>query len=177
MEEWRDIKGYEGYQVSNLGNVRSLDRWITYKNGGKRFWKGKTLKPNLIQGYLYVFLYKKEAKPKIFRIHRLVAEAFIPNPDNLPQVNHINERKTDNRVENLEYCNARYNLNYKNGQKRRGEKRKKSVAQFDLNNNYITTYPSIKEASLALNKNHTGIMNCLKGTAKTAYGFKWYYAA
>ena len=106
MEVWKDIKGYEGlYQVSNLGNVMSL-----HYRGTKN--KKQLLKPAKDKdGYLSIALYK-DGKTKQYRVHRLVASAFIPNPNNYSQVNHINEIKDDNRVENLEWCTAKYNNNY-----------------------------------------------------------------
>lgn len=105
MEEvWRDIKGYEGaYQVSNFGNVRSL-------NFMRRKEVRELAKKNM-RGYPYVILYK-DTKIQRKRIHRLVAEAFIPNPDNLPEVNHKDENKANNRVDNLEWCTHKYNFDY-----------------------------------------------------------------
>lgn len=111
-EIWKDIKGYEGiYQVSNLGRVKSLPRFHKTKNG--YYSKVKILTPiKNDRGYLLVGLSKEWKKQKIF-VHRLVAEAFIPNPNNLPQVNHINEFEKDNNcVENLEWCSCKYNCNY-----------------------------------------------------------------
>ena len=114
MEEeiWVDIKGYEGfYQVSNLGRVRSLDREIIYPDGHIHKCKGKVLK-NYIgnTGYLFVTL-TINSKTKRVRVHRLVAETFIPNPDNKPEIDHINTIKTDNRVENLRWVTSKENMN------------------------------------------------------------------
>lgn len=108
-EIWRPVEGYEGlYEVSSYGRVRSLDRYDKMN----RFWKGRIL--NLSDngiGYLRVQLYSNN-KAKWFFVHRLVAIAFIPNPDNLPEVNHIDEDKTNNRIDNLEFCDHKYNLNF-----------------------------------------------------------------
>ena len=104
-EIWKDIPGYEGlYQVSNTGKVKSLNYMKTRKE--------KILKPRKEgKGYLKITL-SKEGEKKDFKIHRLVASVFIPNPNNLPQINHIDECKTNNNVENLEWCDNRYNSNY-----------------------------------------------------------------
>lgn len=105
QEVWKDIKGYEGlYQISNTGKVKGLKR-------------NKVLKPILQRsGYYYVDLQRKRRL-----VHRLVAEAFIDNPDNLPEVNHKDEDKVNNSVENLEWCDSKYNANYGTRNKRRGK--------------------------------------------------------
>lgn len=109
-EQWRPIEGYERmYEVSNLGRVRSSD---SYNRLGRLHLKGRILRPKIEpNGYLRATLFK-EGKRKVFMIHRLVAQAFIPNPEGLPQINHIDEDKTNNRVENLEWCDGKYNMNY-----------------------------------------------------------------
>ena len=109
IEEWRPVVGYEGlYEVSNTGRVRSVDRYVKTCYGSYRLHKGKVLSPGIRpDGYLVVSL-----QYRMFRVHRLVAEAFLPNPDNLPQVNHKDEDKSNNRVDNLEWCDSKYNNNY-----------------------------------------------------------------
>lgn len=115
-EEWRDIEGYEGlYQVSNKGNVKSLN----YRRSGKE----KKLRPEKLNGYLLVCL-SKDKKHKGFLVHRLVAKYFLENPDNLPVVNHKDENKENNSSENLEWCTQRYNVNYGTGIQRRSESQK-----------------------------------------------------
>ena len=115
-EEWRDIKGYEGkYQVSNLGRVKSL-------NYNKTGVEGYIAAENS-RGYLRVGLSKK-GKRKMFSVHRLVAETFIPNPNNYSQVNHKDENKQNNKVDNLEWCTPKYNSNYGTHNKKISEKLK-----------------------------------------------------
>ena len=109
IEEWRPVVGYEGlYEVSNIGRVRSLDRYVKGKGKSYFLHKGRVLSPGIkTEGYLIVRLQRR-----MFYVHRLVTEAFLPNPDNLPEVNHKDEDKTNNRVENLEWCDHKYNMNY-----------------------------------------------------------------
>ena len=116
MEIWKDIEGYEGlYQVSNLGRVKSIYGWC-----GNRFVKRtKILKLKINnKGYTKVYLYKNK-KSKMFFVHRLVAMAFVPNPNNLPQVNHKDGNKLNNSIGNLEWCTCSENIKhaYKTGLK------------------------------------------------------------
>lgn len=115
MEEWRDIKGYEGlYQISNLGRVKSLrDNHGNYRE--------KILNPSNRKGYLIVSLCRKGRKRE-FKVHRLVALHFIDNPNNYSQVNHKDENKENNRVDNLEWCTPKYNSNYGTRTQRASEK-------------------------------------------------------
>lgn len=173
MEEiCKDIKEYENmYQISNIGRVKSLENNKTKKE--------KILKPSVNKiGYLNVKLYKNR-KFKSFIVHRLVAEAFILSPNNLPQVNHKNEIKTDNRVENLEWCDAKYNNNYGTRLERVAEKTtngkcSKPVLQIDqLTDAIIAEFPSINEVERQLGISH--ISECCLGKRNTAGGFKWKY--
>lgn len=127
MEEWKSIPGYEGlYEVSSYGRVKSLDRYVKVKSKSYRLQKGKMLSPIKNKyGYLQVFLCCN-GKYKIISVHRLVAEAFIPNPDNLPIINHLDEDKSNNRVENLEWCSHRYNSNYNGVLKKRSQRMKEN---------------------------------------------------
>lgn len=183
MEEvWKDIEGYEGiYQVSNLTRVRSVDRYVrTSRGGGLKPVKGKILKQAVLpNGYVGVRL-QKDNKVKTHLVHRLVAQAFIPNPDNLPQVNHKSEVKTENSIENLEWCNADYNVHYGTGIKRNQEKQiSKPVLCYSLDGNFIDRYHSIREASRITCANKANIKFCCenKPRYKSAGGFKWRYAS
>ena len=162
MEEWRDIKGYEGaYQVSSYGRIRS------FKNN-----KVKVLKAqHHYKGYLFVTLLKNGISKK-YKVHRLVAQAFIPNPNNYPQVNHKDEVKDNNVVENLEWCTASYNNTYNNKAKKIGETHNKKV--ICLNTGEI--FDSVKDARNKYNiKGRSNISECCKGKRKTAGGMRWAY--
>lgn len=163
MEEWKDIEGYEGlYQVNNTGKVISLN----YNRTGEV----RELKPMVDRyGYLYVNL-SKNGKYKSKKIHRLVAEAFIPNPNNLPEVNHKDECKTNNCVENLEFCSAVYNSNYGT----RNERIRKPILQFFYDGTY-KVWSSVKEASVILGIDSSAITKVCKGRLKTTGGYKWKY--
>ena len=175
-EIWKDIKGFEGiYQVSNLGRVKSLERFRKGKNGCLASVKEKILKPELTHnGYCLIGLCKN-SKIKMYTVHRLVWIAFNGQiPENM-QVNHINEIKTDNRLENLNLMTCKENINYGTGIERRGKKRSKSVLQFDLNDNLVMEYPSAMQVERELGFAQGYICNCCNGKYKTAYGYIWRY--
>ena len=126
-EIWKDIEGYEGlYQVSNMGRVKSLERtvWCGLNGGCYRAIPERIIKPSKDNyGYLVVNLWE-DGKMKTYKVHRLVATAFIPNPNNLPVINHKNEIKNDNKVDNLEWCSVLYNNTYNDKAKKTGKKLK-----------------------------------------------------
>lgn len=176
MEEiFKDIAGYEGlYQISNYGNVKSFPRKGTDTKEERilKVYKNK-------KGYNVVYLYKDNIK-KTKQVHRLIAEAFISNPDNLPQVNHKDENKLNNCIDNLEWCTEKYNNNYGTRIKRMIEKNRnnsccKKVSQYDLEGNKIKTWNSIHEASRSLNLSYQNIWHCINGNQKTCNGFVWKY--
>lgn len=177
-EIWKDVVGYEGYyQVSNLGNVRSIDRHV--KGNGltaeKQLKKGKMLKQFLKQGSWSVTL-RKEGTYKFKYTYRLVAEAFIPNPNNLPLVNHIDEDRTNPRVDNLEWCDYSYNITYNGASKRAGKSRNKKVIQYDKEMNEIARYDSIGDAAKAVGAHQQNISQSCSGKQGYCRGFIWKYA-
>lgn len=180
-EIWRPVRGYEGwYEVSNFGRVRSLTHMIPHYCGGERIVRGKILKQYFTKwGYKYVMLYK-DGVSKHSVVHRLVAEAFIPNPNNLPCVNHKDEDKTNNHVENLEWCTYAYNNNYGTKKKRISKaktngKRSKLVLQYTLNGEFVAEYPSGREVERQKGFEQASIGRCCLGKQKSAYGYIWKY--
>ena len=176
IEEWRDVPNYEGiYQVSNLGRVRSLDREVVYKNGRRHIYKGKILRLSLnCQGYQKAML-SVNGVHSTPRICRLVAEVFIPNPLGLPQVNHKDEVKTNDCVDNLEWCTAKYNVNYGHRGEKCSDKTSIPVVQMDMSGNVIREWKSAKEAELATGIDHSHIARCCRGKLGQTGGFKWKY--
>lgn len=183
QEIWKDIPGYESiYQVSNLGNIKSL-------KSGNHHSKTKILTPVCADGrYLRVSLYKDKI-PKYFPVNRLVAMAFIPNPDNKPQVNHINGNKKDNCVKNLEWCTSSennlhaYKTGINKGSKpwlgKTGFQNATSipVSQIDLNTgNVIATFGSMQEAGRITGCSPQKIGQCCKGVFSQTHGYGWKYA-
>lgn len=154
----KDIKNYEGiYAITEDGQVWS------YKNN-------KFLKPGKTKGYCHVVLSDNKRK-KIVNVHRLVAEAYLDNPDNLPCINHKDENKANNSVSNLEYCTIQYNTNYGTSRARSAAKLKKAVYCVELNK----TFDSAREAAEALNFKRANIWCALDGRTETAYGYHWRY--
>lgn len=171
-EIWKTIDGYDGkYQISSHGRVKSLFRVNQYGT----YYKEHFLKPSLHeQGYLYVILSKNNNSQKHY-IHRLVANAFISNIEKLPEVNHINEIKNDNRVENLEWCTSKYNSNYGTKIDRHKKLISKPVIQETLDGDFVRRFNSATEAEKEIGYNATYISAVCHGKRKHAYGYKFYF--
>ena len=165
LEIWRDIKNYEGiYEVSNLGRIKSISRNGTIK-------ENRILKPNKVMGYSQVGLQKYGTR-KYKKIHRLVAEAFIPNPENKKEVNHKDGNKANNCVDNLEWVTTSENQLHSYYKLKNNIK---SVIQLSLNNEIIKEWESIAKVEQELKISNADICKCCKGKRKTAGGYKWRY--
>ena len=166
-ETWKDIKGYEGiYQVSNLGRVKSLP--VKSKT---KYFKGGILKTSVDKvGYVCVSLSRKT-----YKVHRLVAEAFIDNPYDYRCVNHKDEDKTNNRVDNLEWCTHKYNNNYGTRNKKISQNAGRRILQYDLEGNLIRVWDSISNASRYYGVKRWTICGCCAGRQKTSCGYIWRY--
>ncbi len=175
VEEWRDIPNYEGiYKISNFGRVKKLR-------------KLKYISPIILKarftptGYQILNIYKNGIVEN-FRLHRILAEIFIPNPLNKPQLNHINGIKHDNRIINLEWCTISENVqhSYDMGLNKRRfsseNKRSRRVIQMSLSGENIREWNSIRDAAIGIKFYASGIGVACRGKAKTANGFKWKFA-
>ena len=193
-EIWKDIQGYEGlYQVSNLGRVKSLERkWNVINQYDAMFTaknKEKILKASMkSDGYIAVSLCR-DGKKKTLSCHSLVAQAFIPNPENKPQVNHIDGNKLNNNVNNLEWVTPSENMKhaYKNGLSNPiknlprntsgvNSGSKKAINQFSIDGIFLRHWDFMKEPSQLLKINYNCISKCCRGLQKTAGGFIWRFA-
>ena len=177
MEEWKDIEGYEGlYQVSNLGRVKSVDRTLTTKSRWgvvcHKYQKGKILQPSTNNsGYLTIAL----GRNKQYLIHRLVYQAFVGLiPANM-EINHINEDKTDNRLENLNLMTHKSNRNWGTCNQRSGKKHKKPIIQSTKEGEEVFCWFSLKDASKELSIDIPNLWKALNGRYQTVGGYRWKY--
>ena len=164
-EIWCPIKGYEGlYEVSDKGRVRSI-----------KFGKERILKPlRNTCGYLQVQLWKN-GEQKMYLVHRLVAQTFTPNPDNLTEVNHKDEDKDNNSVQNLEWCDRKYNINYGNRNQMVSIKLSKPILQYTKSGEFVREWKSTHDVERNLGYFHNFISYCCNGKLKSAYGYVWKY--
>jgi hypothetical protein len=170
MSIWQDVKGYEGlYLVSDEGEIFALPKTVI--SGNKKVHrKGKFIKQGLRgrDGLKYKFVrLSNNGDCKTFSVHRLVAEAFLENPNNFEEVNHKDENSLNNCVNNLEWCNRQYNIEYS---------KNKRICQYTVDGEKIAEYKSIKYASQITGIGRTSINNALCGWCKTAGGFVWEYS-
>ena len=191
IEEWKEIAGFDGaYQISNLGRVKSVERINVYQNtnqtgvifDGIKYCEEKILKTYVYGGYEHIGL-KKGGRTYNYSVHRLVATYFIPNPNNYPVINHKDENKFNNKVDNLEWCTVEYNANYGTRNARIAEKLKEypifyiPVLCYDKDNNFVKRYESAVQAGQELGFSASRITACcrLYKGAFTAGGYKWKY--
>lgn len=174
-EVWVNIKGYEGlYEISNLGRIRTIPR-ERYNGFGKHWVDSIIRKPQMSNKGYHILRLTKDGVTKNYRVHRLVAQHFIPNPNNYKIINHINEIKTDNRVENLEWCTQQYNLEYGNTRLRQSIGQSIPVVKCDKNGNIIKKYDSmISVKDDGFNNGCVGM--CCSGERQSHGGYKWRYA-
>lgn len=176
-EEWRPVVDFEGYyEVSNLGNIRSVDRTVISSNGKELHYKGKHITPGIDKdGYTTYGLYVNSKQTRV-KAHREVAKAFLPNPDGLPVVNHKDENKLNNRVDNLEWCTVDYNNKYGSRLGKMVKSESQPVAQYTLTGKFVHRYSSLADAARSLGKSSSGsIWSACNRKQKTAYGYVWKY--
>ena len=167
LEKWRPIRASPNYMVSNYGRVKSLAR--NYKYGSHA---DMILRPGDRRGYKSVTLFI-DGKRVYRSVHRLVAEAFIPNPDNLPIINHKDEDKANNRADNLEWCTRLYNCRYGNARKKISDRVSRKVVQLSKSGEAINVWRSMTEASKNTGAQISEISKCCKDNRYSAGGFKW----
>lgn len=184
QEIWKDVKNYEGiYQISNLGRIKSLSRVFIQKNGIEKRIKERILKQvKDSKGYYFVGLHKNSQILQ-YRVHRLIAEYFIPNEYNKPHINHKNGIKTDNQINNLEWCTVSENNQHaytNNGRispmkNKKGilNKNSKPVFQYNKNGDYINEFNAIADASRITKIQQSDIAACCRGKLKSAGSFIW----
>lgn len=182
-EIWKDILGFEGYfQVSNLGRVKRLAYEYIKTNGKSRrkvnfHVKDRIMKGSICKNGYYRVSLSINKKITYKHIHRLVAEVFIPNPNNYPCINHKDENKTNNRIDNLEWCSYSYNNNYGNARKKSAATYSKNhsrpLEMLSLSGKVIRRFSSVKEASIFINGRPSSIDRAINKTRKTAYGYIW----
>lgn len=166
-EEWKTILNYPNYAVSNFGEVKVLN----YRGTGKE----KILSQSISKfGYKRIMLSNGKTR-KMFQTHRLVATYFVPNPNNYPIINHIDENKLNNVYTNLEWCTYLYNNNYGNRNRKSSKSKEKPINQYDLDGNLLATWSSALEIERVLHINHSNIAGCCKQRLKTCGGYIWQY--
>ena len=174
IEEFRPVIGYEGlYEVSSTGRIKSCERLVRTKNGYNKIKEKFIVQKDDTHGYLCVNLWKNN-KLTHFKVHRLVASAFIPNPNNLRDVNHIDEDKYNNNINNLEWSSHKDNLNYGSRNERANNTRSKEVSQYDkVTNELLATYKNAYIADGITGINESSISACCRNIRNSAGGYIW----
>lgn len=179
QEKWKDIEGYEGlYQVSNIGRIKSLERYKKNHSKMKKV-EEKILAQTKDKNEYFTVLLSRDGKSKRFKVHRLVANAFIINTDGLLEVNHKNGIKTDNKLENLEWCSRNENMQHASKMNLmkpcigNNNPLSKTIIQYDKDMNKIAEYGCIREIERKTRYRNQNISHCCNGKFKTAYGYIW----
>lgn len=177
MEKYVVVKVGEPVELVKCGKYIAASDGKIYIRNWRNTGKVREVKQYIGKNGYLQFGFCPKSKSITTLAHRFIAKCFIPNPDNLPQINHKNEIKKDNRVENLEWCTAKYNANYGSGiEKRRNQKKRKSVLQFTKDGKLVAEYQSGGEVERLTGFNRQNITTCCHGKIKTAYGFVWRFA-
>ena len=178
-EVWKDIPNYEGiYKASNFGRIKMVKRTLIDSLGKKINKKEHILKPRTGNRYYMIALYKNGKREDLL-LHRVIAQTFIPNPENKPFVNHKDENCFNNCSDNLMWCTQKENMNWGtiNERMSKNSKSKRKVNQYDMDGNYIKTWDCMTDFFKSKNMPFkTGIIECCKGNIKSYMGYKWKYA-
>ena len=182
IEEWRPVVGYEGlYEVSDWGNVRSLDRYVRAKCGAVRIAPSKIVKQYLDKdGYCRIGL-TKDGKQRVMGVHRLVAEAFLPNFENLPIIDHINGVRNDNMVDNLRWFSVLLNNSTEQAKKKKSQSaykrtdNKKIIHQYTLDGEFVAEFESTRDIERTCGYERAAISRCALGKQHSSYGYVWKY--
>lgn len=178
MEVWKPVNGYEWYyEVSNLGRIRSLDRITVFKDGRTRKFYGKILEANTVNnsGYATISLHEN-GKSKTILIHRIVAEAFIDNPLECKEINHIDQDKLNNSVDNLEWCTHKENVNHGDEIERGAKKQRKIFVQKDMSGNVVKVWSGFKKMQRETGFQRKSVYDCCIGKRDSYKGFRWEYS-
>lgn len=179
QEIWKDIPNFEdSYQVSNLGRFRAKERKVRTFGGAYRTISAGIRKPNKCKNGYYEVFCNRAQKRQVFLLHRLVAQVFIPNPNNLPEVNHKDEDITNCRADNLEWCTSKYNANYGTRTQRciENNPQKRPVNQYTKDGRFIKRWRMINDAARHVGVDGSAITRVCKGKQHTSMGYVWRYA-
>ena len=170
-EEWKPIKGFKNYMISNMGRVKHL----AYTSNNKTY-KETILAPRKIKGGYIIVRLIKDDNWKDYYVHRLVCEAFCPNPYKFNEVNHKDENKENNNADNLEWCNRYYNNNYGTRKEKVSKALKKPIVQFTKDGEFVKKWDGAVDVEREMAIPRQGIYNCCNGKQQTSGGYKWCYA-